>query len=295
VERISPEAPVPVVRVTAESLMLGGAANVVNNICTLGGKPLVCGVIGNDSMGKRMIQTLKQKGVPLGGLFIEEGRGTIIKTRIVAHSQQVVRYDREDPSPILAGTRRKIIDYLKKNVDKIDGVIVSDYGKGVVSKTLMDNVRSIILGAGKILAVDPKVSHFSYYKDVTVITPNHHEASMAAKKGINSDTDLMEIGIRLKKKTNCKLLLITRGEEGMSLFDQEGRHYYIPTMAKEVYDVTGAGDTVISAFTLALAAGAKPIEAAIISNHAAGIVVGEVGTATVTAQSLKRSLQKNKL
>jgi D-beta-D-heptose 7-phosphate kinase/D-beta-D-heptose 1-phosphate adenosyltransferase len=295
VDRISPEAPVPVVRITAESLMLGGAANVINNICALGGKVLVSGIIGNDMMGQKMIQTLKQKGVPTGGLCIEEGRPTSIKTRIVAQSQQVVRYDREDSTPIRASSREKIVDYLSKNIDRIDGVIISDYGKGVVSKPLMDRVRSIAQERGKILVVDPKIDHFSFYQGVTVITPNHHEASMAAGKEIHNDKDLQEVGRRLIKRCKCKHLLVTRGEEGMSLFDQDGHCHHIPTMAKEVFDVTGAGDTVISAFTLALAVGAKPIEAAVISNHAAGIVVGEVGTATVSGGLLKKSLQKRQL
>jgi D-beta-D-heptose 7-phosphate kinase/D-beta-D-heptose 1-phosphate adenosyltransferase len=295
VGRISPEAPVPVVRITAESIMLGGAANVVNNICALGGKVLVSGVIGEDMMGQKMIQSLKKRGVPTGGLCIEGGRPTIIKTRIVAHSQQVVRYDREDTKPIRAASREKIIDHLSKNIDRIDGVIISDYGKGVVSGAIMDRVRSIVLGRGKILVVDPKVNHFSYYKGVTVITPNHHEASMAARKEIRNDKDLLEVGRHLISRYKCEHLLITRGEEGMSLFDRDSRCRHIPTVAKEVYDVTGAGDTVISAFTLALAVGASPIEAAIISNHAAGIVVGEVGTATVSGGHLKKSLLKRKL
>lgn len=295
VDRISPEAPVPVVRITAENLMLGGAANVVNNICSLGGKVLVSGVIGNDMMGQKMVQSLKKKGVPIGGLCIEEDRLTIIKTRIVAHSQQVVRYDREELTPIRTASREKIINYLSKNIDRIDGVIISDYGKGVVSRVLMDRVRSITLKKGKILVVDPEVNHFHFYKEVTAIAPNHHEASKAAGKEIHSDKDLLEVGHRLISRYRCKHLLVTRGERGMSLFDQDSHCHNIPTMAKEVYDVTGAGDTVISAFTLALAVGAKPIEAAVISNHAAGIVVGEVGTATVSGGHLKKSIQKMQL
>ena len=291
VSRISPEAPVPVVSVTSESLRLGGAGNVVNNIHSLGGKVLIGGVVGNDEMGRKIVQDLHKMGVETKGVVIEPDWITTVKTRIIAHQQQVVRYDREIVRPIRPEALKKILSLLEDRVNEVDAVLISDYGKGVVCQELVDRVRSLTLGAGKIISVDPKVKNFPLFQKVTIITPNHHEAGQAAGRWIQSEEDLMEVGRQLLQQLQCGSILITRGEKGMTLFQDTGEITNIPTMAKEVFDVTGAGDTVISVLTLALAVGADPKQAAVLSNYAAGIVVGEVGTATLKASDLEDALR----
>lgn len=288
VSRISPEAPVPVVNVTRETLLLGGAANVVNNIRALGGKVSIAGVIGPDDMGKKVVHELRQIDVDTEGVIVEHERPTTVKTRIVAHSQQMVRYDRESRSPISSDSIQRIASYLKAELDAIDAIIISDYSKGVISEHLLREVLEI--AKGKAIVVDPKMNNFNFYTGVTAITPNHHEAAEGAGIKIESGKDVIAAGQKILEKLRCKSVLVTRGEEGMSLFEENGDITHIPTVAKEVYDVTGAGDTVISAFTLALAAGAGFKEAAYISNHAAGIVVGKVGTAVVSADELEKAV-----
>ena len=295
VSRISPEAPVPVVEVESESLRLGGATNVVNNIHSLKGKVLVCGAVGDDKMGRRVISNLKQLGIDTDGVIVESEKRTTVKTRVIAHNQQVVRYDRENISDIRQGTVEKIIFYLKKNINELDAVILSDYGKGVISEQLIREVLQIVKKNGKIVSVDPKVDNFSLYKEVTVITPNNEEASRASGIRIQDEDTLLRAGEILLNRLACKLLLITRGEEGMTLFESDGEVTHIPTIAKEVYDVTGAGDTVISVMTLALTCGATLKEASAIANFAAGIVVGEVGTATVTKDELMEVIRRNRV
>ncbi|MFH1623847.1 MAG: D-glycero-beta-D-manno-heptose-7-phosphate kinase [Pseudomonadota bacterium] len=291
VSRISPEAPVPVVNVTSESLRLGGATNVVNNICSLDGKVLVCGVVGDDDTGEKLTNNLRVLGIDTDGVIVERGRSTTVKTRIIAHSQQVVRYDREDTSEINLDSVQKIISYLRKNLESLDAVIISDYGKGTISRELVREVIRLVRDNGKVIAVDPKVNNFSFYRGVTVITPNNSEASQATGIEIKDKESLLRVGEILLNKLACKSLLVTRGEEGMTLFESNGHITHIPAQAKEVYDVTGAGDTVISALTLALTAGATLKEASAIANYAAGIVVGEVGTATVTRNELIKAIK----
>ncbi len=285
VSRISPEAPVPVVNVTKETLLLGGSANVVHNIRELGGKVRIAGVIGSDDMGRKVIHELRQIGVDTEGVVVEHDRPTTVKTRIVAHSQQMVRYDRESKTSIATDSIRKILAYIESCLDEIDAVVISDYSKGVINERLLKPVLRI--AQGKAIVVDPKLANFPFYKGATTITPNHHEAAEGAGIKIENEGDVIKAGKILLDKLKCKSILITRGEEGMSLFEQNGDITHIPTVAREVYDVTGAGDTVISAFTLALAAGAGCKEAAYLSNFAAGIVVGKVGTATVTANEIR--------
>ncbi|MDY6853349.1 MAG: D-glycero-beta-D-manno-heptose-7-phosphate kinase [Thermodesulfobacteriota bacterium] len=292
VSRISPEAPVPVVNVTSGSFRLGGATNVVNNIFSLGAKVYVCGVVGDDENGEKLINSLMDMGIDTTGVIIEKDRSTSVKTRVIANNQQIVRYDREDTFQITNNSMQKIISYLIKNMDSIDAIIISDYGKGIVSEQLIREIRILIKDNDKIISVDPKVNHFSYYKGVTVITPNNIEASEAAGIEIKDEKTLLQVGEILLGRLACKLLLITRGEEGMTLFEKSGDITHIPTLAKEVYDVTGAGDTVISALTLALTAGASLKEASVIANYAAGIVVGEVGTAAITVEKLKDALKR---
>ncbi len=291
VSRISPEAPVPVVSVTSESLRLGGAGNVVNNIHTLGGKVLLTGVVGNDDMGRKVTHDLRKMGLDTKGIIVEPERVTTVKTRIIAQHQQVVRYDREITRPIQPENIQKILSMLEAGIHELDAVLVSDYGKGVICEPLMERVRSLTQGAGKILAVDPKVKNFPFFREVSIITPNHFEAAEAAGRWILSEEDLLAVGRTLLMRLQAKSVLITRGEKGMTLFQDNGEVTHIPTMAKEVYDVTGAGDTVISVLTLAMASGATAKQAAILSNIAAGIVVGEVGTATIRTSELDDAIR----
>jgi D-beta-D-heptose 7-phosphate kinase/D-beta-D-heptose 1-phosphate adenosyltransferase len=291
VSRISPEAPVPVVNVTRESLLLGGATNVVNNIHALGGKVSVCGVIGLDDAGNRLLKLLNAQGIRTDGLIVDSSRPTTIKTRIIAHSQQVVRFDRETKERIERDTHRRIFDFVKQQVDDgIDAIVISDYSKGVVTKDLVRDIVRLSHKKGLIVSVDPKVNHFGMYSGVTILTPNIHEASIGSKIEIEDDKSLLKAGSLLLKQLKCDAVLITRGEQGMSLFERGGKIKHIPTMAREVFDVTGAGDTVISTLTLAMAAGANMVDAARISNYAAGIVVGVVGTATVKPDELKQRI-----
>ncbi len=290
VERISPEAPVPVVQVEEESLVLGGAGNVVNNIISLGGQALLCGVIGNDAMGRELVHMLQKMNSPTHGLVVEDRRPTTIKTRIVAHSQQVVRVDREESEPVTEASIKKIITVIKEQLGSIDAIVISDYGKGVVARSLMDGIRSLGQGSQTILAVDPTVRNLALYKDVTLITPNNYEAQQMSGIHIEDDQSVRQAGVHLLEELGCQMVLITQGDKGMTLFEGNGETTEISTVARKVFDVSGAGDTVIAAFTLAVASGLTPSEAALLSNLAAGIVVGEVGTAPVAASRLKEIL-----
>jgi D-beta-D-heptose 7-phosphate kinase/D-beta-D-heptose 1-phosphate adenosyltransferase len=291
VSRISPEAPVPVVNVTRETVLLGAAANVVNNIRTLGGEVGVCGVIGHDEAGKQLQHLLHAQKIPTDGLIVEPGRSTTIKTRVIAHHQQVVRVDRETREGISRETHRRIFGHVaERAVNGLDAIVISDYCKGVVTKELVRDIVRLARKRGIIVSVDPKVTHFGIYNGVTVLTPNTKEASLGARVEIEDDSSLLRAGKVLLARLACDAVLITRGEQGMSLFEKGGRITHIPTVAREVFDVTGAGDTVISALTLAMAAGAKIADAAKISNYAAGIVVGVVGTATVSPAQLKQRI-----
>jgi len=291
VSRISPEAPVPVVNVTKESVLLGAATNVVNNVHTLGGKVSVCGVIGHDDAGRQLVHMLRAQGITTDGLIVEDGRPTTIKTRVIAHSQQVVRFDRETKVGIDRDTHRRIFEYVRQQADSgLDAIVLSDYSKGVVTKELVRDIVKLARKRGIIVSVDPKVNHFGIYSGVTILTPNTKEASIGSKIEIEDEKSLIKAGALLLKRLKCDAVLVTRGEHGMSLFERGGRVTHIPTVAQEVFDVTGAGDTVISTLTLAMAAGAGMVDAARLSNYAAGIVVGVVGTATVKPDELKQKI-----
>ncbi len=290
VERISPEAPVPVVQVEEESLVLGGAGNVVNNIISLGGQALLCGVTGNDAMGRELVHMLQEMNSPTHGLVVEDRRPTTIKTRVIAHSQQVVRVDREEREPVTEASIERIITTVEEQIDSIDAIVVSDYGKGVVAQGLMETIRLLTRGRQITLTVDPKVQNVALYKGVTLITPNHQEAELMSGIVINDEESLRRAGTRLLDELGCQMVLLTQGDRGMTLFEGNGRATQIPTVARKVFDVSGAGDTVTGTFTLALAAGLTPRQAAVLANLAAGIVVGEIGTATVAASRLKEVL-----
>ncbi len=292
VERISPEAPVPVVKVTDKSLRWGGAANVANNLRAMGAKVSLAGVLGADEQGRWLLRDARSKGVRIEGIQVDPSRPSTLKTRIIAHSQQVVRIDREGSWPLTQERGDRLCLFLRQEACSVDAIIVSDYGKGVVDESLMEEVRLAMRKQGIIACVDPKVSPFAMYREVTAVTPNHKEAVKAAGMDRGDSVCIEQVGQNLLQQVKCRMLLITRGEEGMSLFLDGGLHIHIPTVAKKVFDVTGAGDTVISVFTLGLLAGANPKEAAAMANLAAGIVVGEVGTATVGQRKFIRALKQ---
>jgi rfaE bifunctional protein kinase chain/domain len=292
VSRISPEAPVPVVEVTKDRFMLGGCANVLNNIFAMGGRVHLAGVVGSDETGRRLLSEFRSRGLDTGGIVVEAGRPTTLKTRIVAHGQQVVRFDREERKPVQAKSIRKILSYIESLRDDLGAIVVSDYSKGVVTRPLLEGIRKAIAGRPIFTCVDPKQRDFSVYQGFDIVTPNHHEAGYAAGEEMQNGQDHIRIGMKLLQQYDFKALLMTRGEEGMSLFERNGRmrHTAFPAEAREVFDVTGAGDTVIGVLALSMAAGASFREAAYLANHAAGIVVGKSGTATVTPEELKRAL-----
>ncbi|RJQ19740.1 MAG: D-glycero-beta-D-manno-heptose-7-phosphate kinase [Nitrospiraceae bacterium] len=290
VKRISPEAPVPVVEVTDENLLLGGAANVAHNILSLGGKVYVAGTVGRDESGKILVDKFSESGINTDGIVIDGDRPTTVKTRVIAHSQQVVRFDREVKADISHSTLSLILGYVKERLPEIKGIVISDYCKGLVTRALVKKVLELV-GPRVFVSVDPKIGHFDYYKGVSLITPNINEASFGSGIDIIDGKTLIAAGNALLRKIRCRAVIITRGDEGMSLFERNGKIIHIPTCAREVYDVTGAGDTVIAALTLCRAAGAKLEDAAMIANYAAGIVVGEVGTATATQQDILKSMR----
>jgi D-glycero-beta-D-manno-heptose-7-phosphate kinase len=292
VHRISPEAPVPVVRVVDRTFNFGGASNVAHNILSLKAKVTIAGVVGQDHQGEHLQKSLKMAGIDTRGLIIDPHRGTTLKTRVIAFNQQVVRIDQESDTPIDNEVKAKLLEFLDREIPRSDAVIVSDYSKGVIHQPVIDHITTLVNRHSVICAIDPKVKNFPHYKNVTVVTPNHHEAGAACGFEIKGIESLQKAGFLLLEKTGCKMVLITWGKDGMGLFEADNTFHHIETVSKNVFDVTGAGDTVISVFTVALAAGAKPFEAAVLSNKAAGIVVSSVGTASVTPKELLETVRK---
>ena len=291
VSRISPEAPIPVVWVKSESFIPGGACNVASNIRALGGKADVVGVIGNEGRGRMLVDLLKDRGIGITGV-LKDGRPTTLKTRVIAHHQQVVRIDREDVMPLPNNTQKKLVKTIASKIKSVDAICIEDYGKGVITPELVQEVVRLANRDGKIITVDPKEDHLSYYKNVTALTPNNHEASTLTKIPIRDDVSLKKAGSKLLNLLKCQQVLVTLGESGMCLFQKGRKPVKIPTLAQDVFDVSGAGDTVIGTYTLALALGSTPLEAAHLANCAAGIVVGKVGTATVAGPELIEHLRK---
>jgi D-beta-D-heptose 7-phosphate kinase/D-beta-D-heptose 1-phosphate adenosyltransferase len=292
VTRVSPEAPVPVVDVSHETTMLGGSANVVNNITSLGGKCYVTGIIGKDDDGKKLLRELSGCGVKTAGVIVDPSRPTTIKTRVIAHHQQVVRFDKESKEEPNAEIISAVYDYIKKMVRYADVVIISDYAKGLVTESLVNITKDLANRAGKPLIVDPKVEHFDYYTGVDLITPNNNEAGVAAGVAIRDEASLRVAADVIKETLGCGALLITRGEHGMSLFEGT-EETHIPTTAKEVFDVSGAGDTVAAVISLSLAAGASYRESAALANIAAGVVVEKLGTATISSEELLTAVARH--
>ena len=290
VRRISPEAPVPVVEVDRQTLALGGAGNVVSNLVALGATTTPVGVLGDDPDAERLRVAFQELAVRIDGLVPDPARPTTVKTRIIAHNQQVVRADRESRASISAAIEDQVALAFFDQIASTDAVVVSDYGKGLLTPGLLSRALSGARERKLIVCLDPKMRSFVNYQPVTVITPNNQEASEASGILIDDEESLNEAGRRLLSSIDASAVLITRGEEGMALFTgddpKNAEVTHIPTVAREVYDVTGAGDTVIATLALALAAGASIREAAVLANHAAGVVVGKVGTASLTRGEL---------
>ena len=290
VNRISPEAPVPVVEVTRDSVRFGGAANVAENVASLGAWASVVGLVGDDAAGRELVGLLEGRGVDTHRIVVDSGRPTTTKTRIIAHSQQVVRADREDASDLGGESGAEVERRLRDAIADTDVLVVSDYGKGVVTGAVLPGAIALARESGKVICVDPKESHFESYVGVTALTPNQKEAGNAVGRRVTDDASLQDVGWELSRRLEAECVVITRGELGMSLFLKGGELVHLPTVAREVYDVTGAGDTVVSVLATALAAGATMVEAALIANHAAGIVIREIGTASVTPEEIELSV-----
>jgi len=286
VDRISPEAPVPVVRIEKETLKLGGAANVAANIRALGAEAVLFGICGPDEAGKQLRGLLTERDIDDSGLIDCPDRPTTIKTRIIAHNQQVVRADREEDTPVNGDVVAQLVERMAQS-GPFDGIIFSDYGKGVLTDEALKLLIAAGSEAGVPMVVDPKRGDFGQYHGVTSLTPNQKEAEQACALSIRDADSLAEAGQRLLDRTAAEAVLITRGEHGMALFYRDGRDGHLDTRATTVYDVTGAGDTVIAVYTAALATGADFLDAAQLANHAAGLAVRELGTAAITAEQLR--------
>jgi len=306
VSRISPEAPVPVVLEDQRVETIGGAANVANNLSALGAQVIQVGIVGDDMEGRILLQKLQERNISTGGIFIQERFKTVTKTRVIAQHQQVVRIDCEIFPAAL--DRDKISAFIREQIDGVDAVIISDYGKGLINPELVHVICRRTHKSHKIFSVDPKVEHFNYYRHATAITPNRREAENAIRNlkiqhnagtklnirddRLKTDADINQAGQELLKFLDLESLLITLGEHGMRLFERGKKPCHIPTHAQDVYDVTGAGDAVISVFTLALVAGASKQQAAELANYAAGIVVGKLGAVAISADELLAAAQR---
>lgn len=292
VNRISPEAPVQIVNVVRESYAPGGAANVATNIAALDAASIMVGVVGNDRTRDILSNELKKKNIDISGLITDENKRTIKKVRVFGRNQQLLRFDYEKKDDVDAKTEGIIFSFILKRLDEIDAIIVSDYAKGTITKNLMERLIDACRKKNKIIVVDPKPMHKGFYKNATLITPNSKEANEMAgfAEENSSDEHIEKIGKQLLKELDSAVL-VTRSEKGMALFEKNGDITSIPTFAKEVYDIVGAGDTVVAAVALALASQASFRDAAIIANHAAGITVAKVGTSTVSTEELKEKIE----
>ncbi|HUN66832.1 MAG TPA: D-glycero-beta-D-manno-heptose-7-phosphate kinase [Bacteroidota bacterium] len=290
VSRISPEAPVPVIDMDQEQDRLGGAANVAKNIKSLGGNPLLIGIIGADNSGKRLHEIVRESEFSTEGIVVDGTRPTTVKTRVIAHSQHVVRIDREQKSDISFIIQNRIMDILRHQIDAIDGIIIEDYNKGVVVKGLIKQVIDLARETRKPITIDPKFNNFFEYQHVTVFKPNRKEVEEVLGRRLKTPEEIQEAGRDLLQKLRAANVLLTLGEHGMMLFESGGAISSVPTMARNVADVSGAGDTVIATLTMALAAGAGVREAATLANFAGGIVCGYVGIVPIDKRELRDSI-----
>jgi D-beta-D-heptose 7-phosphate kinase/D-beta-D-heptose 1-phosphate adenosyltransferase len=297
VARISPEAPVPVLRVSSESFRLGGAANVMNNIRSLGGEVEACGVIGRDGAGRKVLSGLRRVGIAAAGVIADARYQTIQKTRIIAspRNQQIVRLDHENDGRIGAATLLKLRAFLKKASSQCDAIVISDYGKGVVHEELLAAVGDLSLRQNTVCVVDPKKENYARYRHASLVTPNKSEASEAAGISICDERTLCAAGKKLLRIWRARAVMITRGPEGVSLFRSRNSVRHFPTEPRDIFDVTGAGDTVVAVSALALAGGASYEDTAMMANLAAGLVGDEVGTVAVPRQKLIRALEEKQL
>jgi D-beta-D-heptose 7-phosphate kinase/D-beta-D-heptose 1-phosphate adenosyltransferase len=280
------------VDVNRETLRPGGAANVANNIASLKGNVELCGLVGDDQMGRWMVKDLKGRGIGTRGIALTRNRTTTVKTRVIAHSQQVVRVDREVTDPLSREDETNILKSVQSFLSDSGALVISDYAKGVITPTLVREIIRSAKEAGVPVAVDPKVKNFATYRGVTVLTPNLLEAAAGSNMVISSMDVLLEAGRKIMANLDCQYLIITRGDQGMTLFRKGGQWTHIPAVGRDVYDVTGAGDTVVATLALGLAAGLDIEECAWLANVAAGIVVGEVGTIPITLEKMKRRFRE---
>jgi len=295
VRRISPEAPVPVVQVADEDVRPGGAGNVVSNLAALGGRAAVCGIVGRDAAGERLVTALRARRADTRGVVVSRVSPTTQKTRIIAHHQQVVRLDRESGAGPDGAGARHVRDFVLRHRARYDVLVVSDYGKGAIGPDLLGALAEASGRAPFTWVLDPKRVNFAHYRRASLVKPNREEAAAASGVEIRDAGTLREAGSRLLERWEAGAVLISRGEEGMALF-KPGAHGVVveefPTVAREVFDVTGAGDTVLATCALALGAGGTLEEATVLANHAAGLVVGKIGTATVGGDELARDVRR---
>ena len=290
VSRVSPEAPVQVVKVEKESYAPGGAANVASNVASLNGATYMIGLVGEDQANKVLISELKSRQINTDGMVEDKNRPTIQKVRVVGKGQQLLRFDYEDSGYLDEGMEKKIFDFVLKRIQNIDAIIISDYAKGIITKNLAESLIRLANEKKKIIVVDPKPKHKNFYKNATLITPNNNEACEMLNVEEKNDNDIIKVGKTLLENLNAALIL-TRGEKGMAIFEKNSEITNIPTKAKEVYDIVGAGDTVVATLALALASNATLKEAATIANYAAGITVGKVGTSTVIIDEIRKAIE----
>jgi D-glycero-beta-D-manno-heptose-7-phosphate kinase len=290
VNRISPEAPVPVVEVESESIRLGGAANVANNIKSLSATPILFGVVGKDENANKLMEIATASGFNTDGIIRDIERPTTVKTRVIAHSQHVVRIDQELRRDIAKEIQDELLKILENKLPKIDGIIIEDYNKGVLCREFIKNLIYLGNKFKKIITVDPKFNNFFEFKNVTVFKPNRQETEEALGMKLNDNRSIEVAGKKLLEELKAKSIIITRGEYGISIFSDVDHVHHLPTTARKVADVSGAGDTVISTLTVAIAAGSTLLEAAVMANTAGGIVCGEVGIAPINKEELFKTL-----
>jgi len=290
VSRVSPEAPVQVVKVDKESYAPGGAANVASNVASLNGTTYMIGLVGDDSANKMLISELKNRQINTEGMVEDKNRPTIQKVRVIGKGQQLLRFDYENGDYLDQEMEKKILDFVVKRIQNIDAIIISDYAKGIITKNLAEQLIKLANEKKRVIVIDPKPKHKDFYKNATLITPNNDEACEMLNVEEKDDNALINVGKKLLEDLNSPLI-ITRGEKGMAIFEKNSEITNIPTKAKEVYDIVGAGDTVVATLALALASNATLKEAATIANYAAGVTVGKVGTSTTTIEEIKKTLE----
>ncbi|MGC9337309.1 MAG: D-glycero-beta-D-manno-heptose-7-phosphate kinase [Candidatus Cloacimonadia bacterium] len=292
VDRISPEAPVQVVKVEQEEFRLGGAANVANNIKSLGAMPLLVGRVGNDSAGKQVLSLLDAKDISTQGIFIDDSYPTTRKSRVIARHQHLLRIDFENTDDLSHTFEQTIKEYIAELMPEVDGVILQDYNKGMLSQAVIKSIIKLSSRHKKIIGVDPKAQNFFEYKNATLFKPNRREISQNLNVVLQNNDELVDAAKKLQKKLTCKYVVVTLGEKGAFVYQQDDQYWQIPTFSQEIYDVSGAGDTVISTLILCLASDCDIRTAAIIANHAAGVVCGKVGVATASQNEIIRSFRR---